>query len=237
MSTTAVQRPRGTTADDCDPQLAVTRSLLGYGFVAGPFYVVVSLAQALTRDGFDLSRHSWSLLANGPHGWIQITNLALSGLMVIGFTVGLRRARTERRWVPRLITVYGASLVASAAFRADPALGFPVGTPRDTSTVTWHGALHFASGGVGFIALAAATFVVAGTYAADGRTAFATWTRVVGVLFLAGFAAIASGSGGRASNIAFTAGIVLVWTWLATFALDRYRTTDPKSATTTKPAN
>jgi len=45
----------------------VTRSLLGYGILAGPLYIVVALAQALTRDGFDLSRHPWSLLANGPH--------------------------------------------------------------------------------------------------------------------------------------------------------------------------
>ncbi|MDQ1723959.1 MAG: hypothetical protein QOG52_987 [Frankiaceae bacterium] len=231
MPNTTDQRPRGTTTHDCDPQLAVTRSLLGYGFVAGPFYVAVSLAQALTRDGFDLTRHSWSLLANGHTGWIQIANLALSGLMVIAFAVGLRRAGSERRWVPRLLTVYGASLLAAAAFRADPALGFPVGTPQDTATVTWHGALHFAAGGVGFLALAAATFVVAGTDASAGRAAFATWTRVVGVLFLAGFASIASGSGGRASNIAFTVGIVLVWTWLATFALDRYRTTAPVSTT------
>lgn len=46
----------------------VTRSLLGYGMLAGPFYVAVSLAQALSRDGFDLTRHAWSLLANGEHG-------------------------------------------------------------------------------------------------------------------------------------------------------------------------
>ena len=45
-------------------------------------YIAVSLAQALTRDGFDLARHQWSLLANGSLGWIQIANLTLTGLMV-----------------------------------------------------------------------------------------------------------------------------------------------------------
>src|SRR4030088_2017127 len=50
---------------------------------AGPFYVAVSLAQALTRDGFDLTRHAWSMLANGSLGWIQITNLIVTGLIVI----------------------------------------------------------------------------------------------------------------------------------------------------------
>src|SRR5829696_4666070 len=76
----------------CDPATRVTRSLLGYGVLAGPFYVTVALAQALTRDGFDLSRHPWSLLALGAHGWIQIANFVLTGLMVVAAAVGVRRA-------------------------------------------------------------------------------------------------------------------------------------------------
>ena len=44
-------------ADGCTTEQRLTRSLLGYGIVAGPFYVVVSLAQAAPRDGFELSRH------------------------------------------------------------------------------------------------------------------------------------------------------------------------------------
>jgi hypothetical protein len=53
--------------------------------LAGPLYVTVSLAQAATRDGFDLTRHAWSPLANGPHGWIQITDLVLAGATVLAF--------------------------------------------------------------------------------------------------------------------------------------------------------
>ena len=44
--------------DDLDTGAAVTRSLLGWGVVAGPFYVVVGLVLALTRPGFDLSTHA-----------------------------------------------------------------------------------------------------------------------------------------------------------------------------------
>src|SRR5258706_11269109 len=64
---------------------------LACGVVAGPVYVVVSLAQALTRDGFDLSRHSWSLLSNGDLGWLQISNFIVVGVLTIAFAVGLRR--------------------------------------------------------------------------------------------------------------------------------------------------
>ena len=48
----------------------LTRALLICGLIAGPFYIVVGLIQALTRPGFDLMRHDLSLLANGDLGWI-----------------------------------------------------------------------------------------------------------------------------------------------------------------------
>ena len=48
---TAQTIPTGATAvgPQCSPATRITRSLLGYGVVAGPFYVTVSLAKALTR--------------------------------------------------------------------------------------------------------------------------------------------------------------------------------------------
>src|SRR5829696_9712621 len=79
-------------AAECTPADRVTRSLLGYGIIAGPMYVLISLGQAVTRDGFDLRRHQWSLLANGSFGWIQIANFVLSGAMIIAAAVGLRRS-------------------------------------------------------------------------------------------------------------------------------------------------
>ena len=151
-----------THTADCAPADRVTKSLLGYGVIAGPFYLVVALAQALTREGFDLGLHQWSLLANGGPGWIQIANFVITGAMVIAFAVGLRRALTPgqgARWAPRLVAIYGASLIAAGIFRADPALGFPVGTPAGPGAVSWHGMLHFAAGGVGFTCIAIACLV------------------------------------------------------------------------------
>ena len=54
-----------TTASDTgrlDTRAAVTRSMLGWGVLAGPIYVATGLALALTRDGFDLTEHALSLL-------------------------------------------------------------------------------------------------------------------------------------------------------------------------------
>ncbi|MGY1617959.1 DUF998 domain-containing protein [Geodermatophilus sp. SYSU D00691] len=215
-----------TTA--CDPRTAVTRSLLGYGALAGPLYVTVSLAQAVTREGFDLRRHAWSLLANGPLGWIQVTNLVVTGAMVVAFAVGVRRSLAGgpgARWAPRLVGAYGASLVAAGLFRADPALGFPAGTPDGVGEVTWHGTTHLAAGAVGFSCLAAACFLLARRYAAEGRRRSSTVSRVVGIVLLAGFAGMAASGGSTAGTLGFTAAVVLTWAWLAAVAVDRYRAT------------
>jgi hypothetical membrane protein len=218
MSTTA------STRDDlCDPATAVTRSLLGYGVIAGPFYVVVSLSQALTRDGFDLTRHAWSLLANGGLGWLQIANLMLTGAMTIAFAVGLRRALPAQRWAPRLVGVYGGSMIAAGVFRADPALGFPVGTPADAREVSWHGLAHLACAGIGFLCLVVACLLLARGFAADGRRGWARFTLATGIVFLAAFVGIASGAGSAATVLGFVAAVILISGWMSALAVHLYR--------------
>ena len=71
-----------TTPPGFDTHAAVTRSLLGWGVVAGPVYLVVGLALGLTRPGFDLTKHSLSLLILGEHGCMQRANLLFSAAMV-----------------------------------------------------------------------------------------------------------------------------------------------------------
>jgi hypothetical membrane protein len=208
----------------CTPAVRTTKSLLGYGVIAGSLYVVTALAQAFTRDGFDLSRHAWSLLSNGGLGWIQITNFVLTGLMTVAAAIGLRRALASgrgRTWAPLLIATYGVSLVGAGIFRADPGQGFPVGTPG-TTTTTWHGMLHFMIGGIGFLCLVASCVVLAGRFSHEGRRGLAWFSRITGVVFLAGFAGIASGSQGP-TTLAFVAAVLIAWAWLTTVSVHFYR--------------
>src|SRR5690349_2655133 len=209
----------------CTPAARTTKSLLGYGIIAGPIYVAVSLAQALTRPGFDLSKHAWSLLENGHLGWILIVNFAVTGAMTIAAAVGLRRALAPgraRTWAPALIGAYGAGLVGAGVFRADPAAGFPVGTP-ETTAISWHGMLHFMIGGVGFLCLIAACFILGSRYARTGERGLAWFSRVTGVVFLAGFAGIASGSHGP-TTLTFVAAVLTVCAWLTTVSIHSYKT-------------
>jgi hypothetical protein len=206
----------------------VTKSLLGWGVVAGPLYLAVGVAQALTRDGFDITRHPMSLLSNGALGWIQIANFVVSGLALLAFAVGLRRRLHPGRggaWGPRLIGAYGAGLVAAGIFVADPMNGFPAGTPTGPVTVSWHGMLHYVAGAVGFTGLIAACFVLARRFAADGQPGWAAYSVATGVVFLAGYAGVASGSQQPAVFLAFTVAVGIAWAWITAVAAHLLRQT------------
>lgn len=199
-----------------------TRALLTCGVVAGPLYIVVVAIQALTRDGFDLTRHPASLLSTGDLGWVQITNFVVSGMLTIACAVGMRRVLRPGMggtWGPLLVGAYGAGLIAAGVFVADPADGFPPGTPPGPADqVSWHGAVHFVVAAIAFLALIAACLVFARRFAGLGQRGWAAYCVATGVIFLAAFAGIASGSGAPALNVAFAVAVLLGWTWVSVMA-------------------
>jgi hypothetical membrane protein len=221
MSTLTDTRDAAASRAACTPRDRVTKSLLGYGVIAGPVYVVASVVQAFVRDGFDPTRHAWSLLAAGPYGWVQSLNLVLTGAMVIAFAVGLSRSAPSR-WAPRLVAVFGLGMVAAGFLVADPMDGFPVGMPTP-SHPTWHGIGHLVSASLGFWAMVVAALILARMYARLGRRGFAWWSRLTGIFFVTSIVGLASGSAQPAVVVGFTASVVAVFTLLAGVAVDRYR--------------
>jgi len=207
-----------TTANDApNGKAAITKYLLAGGAVAGPIYIIVAVVQALTRPGFDLLRHDVSLLSNGDWGWIQIANFWVSGLLVLAGAVGLwrvLRAGTGRFWGPLLVGVYGLGLIGAGIFKADPAAGFPPGTPETVTTISTSGLLHFVCGGLGFLALIAGCFVFARRFAKSGERGWAIYSVATGVIFFAGFAGIATGSGQSWSVIGLWIGVIVAWAWI-----------------------
>jgi hypothetical protein len=203
-----------------------TDALLGCGVVAGPLYIGIGVIEMLTRPGFDLRRHSLSVLANGELGWIHSAMLVGTGLLTVAGALGMRRVLTGSRggsWGPVLIAVYGLGLVGAGLFSADPALGFPPGTPEDANAVSWHGLLHFVCGGIGFMGLIGACLVFSRRFAGLQQRRWAAYSATTGVLFLAAFIGIASGAQqGPATltvvNLAFSVAVVLGWAWVTAMA-------------------
>jgi hypothetical protein len=215
------------TTTECPPlPVRITKSLLGYGVIAGPIYVLAVAGQMTTRDGFDPTRHAASQLANGDLGWIQIATFLVTGAMTIAAAVGVRRALGAgplSAWASGLLATYGAGLVVAGIFRADPSDGFPPGTPPGIGELSWHGLTHFAVAGLGFACLVAACFVLGAWFARRGEGSWAWFSRVTGFVFAASFLALSSGSGGAPAILVFTAAVVLVWAWLTATSIKLYR--------------
>lgn len=227
MSTATVPPTRAGTVSTPEQLTAdrVTKSLLGYGVIAGPVFVISSVTQGLLRDGFDFSRHAWSQLALGDHGGIQVATFVVSGLMTIAAAVGLRRALVSgpgARWAPGLLAVFGASLIVAGIFPVDPMGGFPADLPSAT-TISDHAMIHLLAGALGFPCLAAGLLVLGRRLAREGFGRLAIACRVVAPLFLAGFLGMASGSLGAAGVPAFVLGVVAVLGLLSVVFVHRYR--------------
>lgn len=201
---------------------AATRTLLTAAAISAPLWAVVSLTQAATREGFDLTRHPLSMLSVGDLGWLQITNFVVAGALTIAGSFGLRRVLSST-WAPRLVLVNGVGMIAAGALVMDPADGFPVGTPYGIpETMSWHSYAHMAVGSIAFIALIAACYVLGRHFSRAGDRANAIGSRVAGTVMLAGN--VWAMGGGKAGSLVLAAGTITAMLWVASVAA-RYRRT------------
>lgn len=200
----------------------ITNSLLKCGVAAGPLYVIVGLIEILTRPGFDMRKHSLSLMSIGPMGWIHSTLFIVTGLLVILGAIGIRRAIKGEKagtWAPIMLGLYGVGLIAAGLFIPDPMKGFPPGMP--SGTISTSGIMHLMSGMIGFIGLIAACFIFGKRYKALKDTQMGMFSVITGFIFLFSFIGIAGFSQMNETvativNLVFYFAVFLSWTWLST---------------------
>ena len=170
-------------------EASTARRLLTAGVVAGPLFLIVVLIQAVARPGFDWIRHPLSLLSLGVYGWVQIANFVVSGILFIAAASGMRRVLHPgrgARWAPLLVGAFGVALIAGGVFVADPAFGFPPGTPEGRpDRLSWHGIVHAIAPAVGFLSLIAACFVMGRRFATTGERGWAWYSYATGAVVLA----------------------------------------------------
>ncbi|GAA3709274.1 hypothetical protein GCM10022224_088510 [Nonomuraea antimicrobica] len=218
---TAIQTPAADTTASSDS--GATRSLLTCAAVAAPLWAVVSLAQAATREGFDLTRHPLSLLSNGSLGWLQIANFVIAGILTIAGAAGLRRALRGApggTWAPRLVLVNGIGMIVAGLLVMDPGNGFPAGFDAVPTSLSWHGYGHLAAGSISFAALTAACYVLGRHFGRSGNRGHAVASHVAGTALLIGNGW--SISGGAAGSLVLAVGTLTAMLWVALVAA-RYR--------------
>jgi Protein of unknown function (DUF998) len=144
-----------------------TRYLLACG-LAPALFVAVLLADGATRPGYDPLRHFGSELSLGSRGWVQTTNFILTGTLLLGFAIGLRRALGSGRGsvaAPILTGVFGVTLIVAGIFPTDPKPGYPPGTAGTTGATTVPGMIHDLNALPCFAALTATILVLAARFA------------------------------------------------------------------------
>jgi hypothetical protein len=196
-----------------------TRALLACGIVAGPLYVAVTMVQALTRVGFDLRQHRFSLLTTGDLGWIHQCNMLLVGVLTVLLAVGVRhvmQAGPGAVWGPRLLALFGLAYLIGGALTADPVAGFPPGTTPEMVQKTWQAGVQNASRSVSSLLLIAASLVMARWFAAEGRRA---WAWVYGVAIPVVFVALAAVGFAVGINPVAPAFLATPWIWVTMLAV------------------
>ncbi|WP_017589134.1 DUF998 domain-containing protein [Nocardiopsis ganjiahuensis] len=101
--------------------------LLWSGAAGAWLFIVVFLADGLTRPGYHPARQPVSALALGSRGWVQTTNFVVCGLLVTAGAFAL-----PHPFLAVAVGALGLALVASGVFRMDPMRGYPPGTPDGT---------------------------------------------------------------------------------------------------------
>ncbi len=203
----------------------VTKSLLGYGPLAGIVFEGSVLIQGLTRHGFSLTRDDASLARQ------RAARLDSGDHVPAGRRDDhRRRRRTQPRGCRpvggmRLIAVYGAGLMAPRASSGPiPPTRFGPGAPLGKAVhVSWHGDGHLVAASIGFIALIAACFAIARSFSRAGQRGLAIYSRVTGIAFLAAFAGVTTGSNSPAIVVPFYAAVLAVFAWIAVVSIHRYR--------------
>jgi hypothetical membrane protein len=166
-------------------------SLLRCGLIGPVLFVGSFLVQGAVRPGYDPLRHPVSSLSLGPAGWVQMATFWLTGLLLIAYAVGLRRAGCGW-WTPVLVGLVGIGLVGAGTFAADPISGYPPGLPVP-SPVTDHGIAHQLTSTPVFTALPAAMLVMSRRYFRSGERRWAWSSMVAAVVFLGCFVLSSAG--------------------------------------------
>ena len=163
---------------------------------------------------------------------MQAANFVITGILLLAFAIGLRRALRSSRgavWGPLLVGFVGVGLIGSGFFTTDPLNGYPPGTPLVSTMYSIHGFFHDLFGVPVFLGLPIACLVLSRRFARLGERGWAIYSALAGFgMFV--FFIIASLAFNQTFGLADFAGvfqrlsIIIGFTWLMLLAVHMLRT-------------
>jgi hypothetical membrane protein len=215
-----------------NPQTSIrTRALLACGAIGCPLFILVFLIAGAIRPDYSLLRHPVSSLSIGALGWIQVANFIVTGLSVLAFAMGLRRALSSSIgavWGPLLIGLVGIGLIGAGAFTTDPVYGYPPDAPLLLASYSTQGHFHDLFSFLVFLGLPIACFVFTRRFAALGERGWAIYSASTGIAMLATFVLAGMGFSQMPGFVDLAGAyqrlsIIIGWTWMTLLALHLLR--------------
>ncbi len=212
-----------TRSPGFDRGAAVTRSLLGYGMIVGPLYLIVGVVQGAAARGIRLRAplaQRARQRSRGVGADRQLRRVRRDG---VAAAVGIARVvGRSGRATYSFLAAYGVSMLGASIFRADPVDGFPVGTPLGYPTsISTPGILHFVFGMIGFVSLGISCLLAARLMSRRRQPALARVSLVAGLIVLIGF--FGGAALGGAGILGIWISVVVGWAWLAVLSRHLYR--------------
>ena len=209
---------RNTVLDTSD---VATKALLVCGVVASLLFNLAWLGEGAARANYDPLRHTISSLSLGEHGWMQVASFIITGLLILAFSIGLRRALRPSGsvWGPLLVGLVGVGKIGGGIFVTDPFNGYPPGTPRIPTEHTTHGILHGLFGVLFFIGLPISCFVFARLFARLGERRWAAYSGCSGFAMFALFFLLVFADIARLFGLFQRITVIIGFAWITLLAL------------------
>jgi len=208
----------------------ITKALLLCGAIACPLFILVFLIEGATRANYNPLRHPISSLSIGDQGWMQAANFIVTGLLLVAFTIGLRRRlkfTTKGVKGTVLIGLVALGLIGAGIFTTDAVYGYPEDKPLVLAQYTIHGHLHDLFSILVFACLPSACFVFRRRFIATGEQGWATYSGISGIAMIVFFTLTSMGFK-QLPGFADFAGvfqrltITIGWVWITLLALHFY---------------
>jgi Protein of unknown function (DUF998) len=197
----------------------MTRTLLLCGAVSGPLFILAVLVQSFTVPGFDIRVDLISLLSLSTHGFVQIANFTLCGVLNLLYAVGLWRrlhGGPSGTFAPIFIGLYGLLLVVVGLFVTDPSNGFPPGSVTPTMPSS-HGMIHAGGALWVFVTCAATLAVFVRHFLARRERRWAAYCGVSSLAMLAIF--FGSFTFKTSASLFLDVSLVIGWVGVSVFAM------------------
>jgi hypothetical membrane protein len=194
--------------------------------MAGPIsFTIAWLVGALVQDEYSLRQEDISALAalDAQHAWIMITGFVLLGLGTVALAAGL--ASTLRYPSAAigsvLLTIAGIGLAVAGLARNDCSTELPACAARDDAgDVSWHHQVHDNVSLILFLALIAASLVLARAFGRDDRwRPLRTYSIVTGLLGFALLVLYVIGSADTWNGLVQRIFVTVLFVWIALLGL------------------